>query len=77
MLPSDFYELLEIGKHMKIKIKGHVVLPKGEFFFLELTPVASWLVYTASVIYGQYTNSHSYFITGACWFPWLTGGIVK
>lgn len=30
MPPSNFYELLEIGKHMEIEIKGDVVLPKGE-----------------------------------------------
>lgn len=30
MPPNNFYELLEIGKHMEIEIKGDVVLPKGE-----------------------------------------------
>lgn len=45
--------------------------------FSELTPVASWFVYTASVIYGQYTNSHSSLVMGGCWFPRLTGAIFK
>lgn len=59
------------------------MLPKGEYaavwFFsvLELTPVASWFVYTASVIDGQYTNSHSYLVMGARCFPWLTGDIFR